>query len=450
MSSQRHARRAWLIWTFAVIVYLAAVFHRGSLGVAGTLASERFAIGPAALGVFTVLQVGVYAAMQIPTGLLVDRFGPRRVLTAAAVLLGVGQLLFAFVDSYPAALAARVTVGVGDALTWVSILRLVAAHFSARRYALVASVSSALGALGGVLATVPLGLALGQAGWTPTFAIAGVLTAAYAVIAVRFVRDTPPSTRPDEARTTPRGPAPGLREVLARVPKVWRVPGTRLAFWVHFSTMFLPGVLGLLWGFPYLVDGLGVAPGTASVLVGLLVFGGVFAGPLVGALIGHRPTCRIPLVLGYLLTAIGALTLLLSWPGDGPPLLVVAMAFVVFACGGPASSVAFALVRDYNDMAEVGTATGVANVGGHFATAFSALLIGVLLDVTAVDGVGSFRIAFLGVGALMVFGMTRTLVWWRRARAVVLAADARGESVPVRLRQQRWDLRPAAPVPAHA
>ncbi|APU13931.1 MULTISPECIES: MFS transporter [Actinoalloteichus] len=443
MSSQRHARRAWLIWTFAVIVYLAAVFHRGSLGVAGTLASERFAIGPAALGVFTVVQVGVYAAMQIPTGLLVDRFGPRRVLTAAAVLLGVGQLLFALVDSYPAALAARVTVGIGDALTWVSILRLVAAHFSARRYALVASVSSALGALGGVLATVPLGLALTNVGWTPTFAIVGLVTAAYAVIAGRFVRDAPQAVPVDGEQPPARPTPPGLREVLHRVPTVWRVPGTRLAFWVHFSTMFLPGVLGLLWGFPYLVDGLGVAPGTAGVLVGLLVFGGVFAGPLVGALIGHRPTCRMPLVIGYLLTALGALTMLLAWPGDGPPLLLVTMAFVVFACGGPASSVAFALVRDYNSLTEVGTATGVANVGGHLATAFSALLIGLLLDGTG----GSYRIAFLGVGALMLFGMSRTLVWWRRARAVVLAADARGESVPVRLSWQRWDLRPA-PVPA--
>ncbi|ASO19395.1 MFS family permease [Actinoalloteichus hoggarensis] len=444
MSSQRHARRAWLIWTFAVIVYLAAVFHRGSLGVAGTLASERFAIGPAALGVFTVVQVGVYAAMQIPTGLLVDRFGPRRVLTAAAVLLGVGQLLFALVDSYPAALAARVTVGVGDALTWVSILRLVAAHFSSRRYALVASISSALGALGGVLATVPLGLALTNVGWTPTFAIVGLLTASYAVIAGRFVRDTPPvAVEPPQASSAPTG----LREVLSRVPAVWRVPGTRLAFWVHFSTMFLPGVLGLLWGFPYLVDGIGVSPGTAGVLVGLLVFGGVFAGPLVGALIGHRPTCRMPLVIGYLLATVSALTMLLAWPGDGPPLLLVTVAFVVFACGGPASSVAFALVRDYNSLTEVGTATGVANVGGHLATAFSALLIGLLLDATAVDGTGSFRIAFLGVGALLLFGLSRTLVWWRRARAVVLAADARGESVPVRLRHQRWDLR-QAPVPA--
>ncbi len=75
--------RSWLIWLTAAFVYVLAVFHRTSLGVAGLDAAERFGVGSAALSAFTVLQVGVYAAMQVPTGLLVDRFGPRRVLLGA-------------------------------------------------------------------------------------------------------------------------------------------------------------------------------------------------------------------------------------------------------------------------------------------------------------------------------------------------------------------------------
>src|SRR3954447_23896977 len=90
-----------MIWAIAVLVYLAAVFHRTSLGVASLEAGTRFGLGPAALGTFTVLQIGVYAFMQIPTGLLVDRYGPRRVLTVAAVLMGLGQLLFAVAPPLP-------------------------------------------------------------------------------------------------------------------------------------------------------------------------------------------------------------------------------------------------------------------------------------------------------------------------------------------------------------
>jgi MFS family permease len=251
---ERATRQAWLVWTIAVAVYMAAVFHRTSLGVAGLQAAARFGVGPAALGVFTVLQVGVYAGMQVPTGLLVDRFGPRRVLTVAAVLLGVGQLLFAVADSYPLGLAARAVVGLGDAMTFVSVLRLVAAHFPARTYPLAVSLTAGLGAAGNLFSTVPLTLALDRVGWTWTFLAVGLATLAYAVLAGTRVRNVPAGT------PTPAAPAVPLRTVLRQVLAAWRVPGTRLGFWVHFSTMFAPTVLGLLWGFPYLVRAQGFAP----------------------------------------------------------------------------------------------------------------------------------------------------------------------------------------------
>ncbi|MEV4648430.1 MFS transporter [Saccharopolyspora sp. NPDC049357] len=431
MAADRPESRAWWIWSVAVVAYLAAVFHRGSLGVAGTQALDRFDVGPAALSAFTVLQVGIYAGMQIPTGLLVDRFGARRVITTAVLLLGTGQALFALADTYAMGLAARGVLGLGDALMWVSILRLVAAHFSARRYALVATISSALGALGGVAATFPLAAALRAIGWTGTFLLVGALTMAYAAVTVSVVRDT-----------TPKASAPKSGgAVLAQVRDAWSVPGTRLAFWTHFCTMFVSGALTLLWGFPYLVDGLGVAASTASVLLSLLIIGQVVGGPLVGALIGKRPECRMWLVMGYLSLNALAWCALLTWPQGRPPLAVIAVAFLIFAIGGPVSSVAFALVRDYNSLRQVGTATGVANAGGHSATALGVLTVGLVLDLFEfMPGGSEYRVAMLALVALLIFGASRTWVWWRRARAEVFAAAQRGEQVPVLLHRHRWDL----------
>ena len=433
MAADRPERRAWWIWGAAVVAYLAAVFHRGSLGVAGPLALERFDVGPAALRAFTVLQVGIYAGMQIPTGLLADRFGPRRVITVAVLLLGIGQVLFAIATSYALGLAARAVLGLGDALMFVSLLRLVATHFSARRYALVATVSSALGAMGGVAATFPLTLALGTLGWTPTFLLVGALTAGYAAITASFVRDVRAAAPPSRQG--------GAAATFRRVRTAWAIPGTRLALWVHFGTMFASGALTLLWGFPDLVDGLGVAPAVASVVLSVLIVGQVVRGPVVGALIGRRPEWRMPLVVGYLLVNGLSWIVLLGWTGGTPPLAVVVVAFLVFAFGGPVSTVAFALVRDYNPISQVGTATGVANAGGHSATALAVLLVGLLLD--AVQGLGStdaYRIAMLALPAMLVLGSWRTLVWWRRARAVVLDALDRGDETPVSLRRHRWDL----------
>ena len=77
-------RRAWVIWLVALAVYVLAVFHRSSLGVAGILASERFDISATSLATFTVLQLVVYAGMQVPVGVLLDRFGSRAMLSAGS------------------------------------------------------------------------------------------------------------------------------------------------------------------------------------------------------------------------------------------------------------------------------------------------------------------------------------------------------------------------------
>ncbi|MFL6140333.1 MAG: nitrate/nitrite transporter [Labedaea sp.] len=428
MAAARSSRQALVIWSIAVVVYIAAVFHRTSLGVASLDAAQRFHVGPAALATFTVLQIGLYALMQVPTGLLVDRFGPRRILTIAAVLMGLGQVLFAVAASYPLGLLARAVLGVGDAMTFISVLRLVASQFPARRFAGMAALTAALGTVGNLVATVPLTLLLGGVGWTVTFAVAGAATVVYAVVVAMRLPGVPASA----------APVP-LREVPAEVGGSWRVPGTRLGFWVHFSTMFAPAVLGLLWGFPYLVQAQGLPASAAGSLLGVLVLGALAGGPSLGLLISRRPEWRMPVVIGYLAGAVAVWAGLLGWPGGRVPVAVLVIAFGWLSLGGPASSIAFVLARDYNPMRRVGTATGVVNVGGFVAITVAALGVGLLLDLS-----GSFRVALLVVVALLLLGTWRTVVWWRRARAVVFAAEARGEDVPVRLRYRRWDAELAA------
>ncbi|WP_173124739.1 MFS transporter [Kibdelosporangium persicum] len=413
----------------AVVVYMAAVFHRGSLGVASLEATNRFGVGPAALGTFTVLQLLVYAAMQVPTGLLVDRFGPRKVLVAAALLMGTGQVLFALATSYPLGLIARAVLGFGDAMTFISLLRLTSAHFSARQYSLVVSFTAALGGLGNLAATVPLTLLLNNTGWTTTFLIGGLVTAAYALVASRL-KDTPDGP-------APRTEAMKIRQVVLSVRESWRVPGTRLGFWVHFATMQLPAVLALLWGFPYLVGAHGLSEAVASSVLGVMVIMTIVSGPLIGAVIGRRPELRMMLVAGYLVVAVGLWAVLLT--GPLPPVLL-SVVFAVLSLGLPVSAIGFSIARDYNPLARVGTASGAVNVGGFFATTLAAFGIGLVLDVT-----DSFTYALLVSGVLTVLGTWRTAVWWRRARAEVFAAQARGEEVPVRIRQRRWDSAALSP-----
>ncbi|MGZ5368576.1 MAG: MFS transporter, partial [Aeromicrobium sp.] len=128
---------AFVIWLVALSVYLLAVFHRSSMAVAGLAATDRFDISASQLASFTMLQLLVYAAMQIPVGLMLDRFGPRRIMLAGVAILTLAQVGFAFADSYALALIARLFVGAGDAMIFICVLRLVTTWFSARRIPLI-------------------------------------------------------------------------------------------------------------------------------------------------------------------------------------------------------------------------------------------------------------------------------------------------------------------------
>ena len=117
--------RAWIVWGTGVLAYIVGVLHRTSFGVSGLDAADRYAASPSVLSSFVVLQVVVYAAMQIPAGVLLDRVGPRAMIVTGALVMASGQMILAFTDSLPVAVAARAVVGVGDALTFISVLRLV-------------------------------------------------------------------------------------------------------------------------------------------------------------------------------------------------------------------------------------------------------------------------------------------------------------------------------------
>jgi len=435
----RQARKkSWLIWSVGVGVYLLAVFHRTSLGVAGPLATERLGLSAGQLSTFVMLQLGVYAAMQVPTGILVDRFGPRRMLLVATVIMGSAQLLFSQVESYPLALLARGLLGCGDAMTYVSVLRLAAGWFPARRYPVLVTFTGLVGMAGNVVATVPLTLMLSSLGWGPTFAIAGGMSLAYGLLLLR-----PAVAAPYRMAERADGPIGG-RRVLGEVKKAWRLPAGRLAFWVHLSTMAGPTAFAVLWGFPYLTQGLGYSPATASALLMMLVIGGLVANLIIGPLLARRPVIRGPLAVIVALACLLGWLVLILWPGGVPPFVVVVAVVCVFSVGGPASSVGFMLARDYNPAHRISTATGLVNVGGFCGAVFVVFAVGQILDYlepgVQTHSLSAYRWALVAIAVMTAFGIFRMTTWLLRTRVGVLRAAARGEEVPVSIVAHRWDL----------
>lgn len=437
--SKDSSRAAVIGWLLAVAVYLLAVLHRTSLGVAGLLAQHRFGITPAQLSVFIFLQLGVYAAMQVPTGVLVDRYGPRRVLVTAAVLMGAAQLVFAFVPSYAAGLAARALLGCGDALTFVSVLRFAATHFPARRFPLMVALTGMTGMVGNVLATLPLAVLLHRAGWTAGFAVAAGLSLVAAAALGLLMSETTPRVRRLRGLADFRN---GVAGVWVRVRAAWGLPGTRLGFWVHFACMSTPTAFGVLWGGPYLTTSAGFSTSGAGAVLMYGVIAAGIASPALGWLIGHRPAARVPIALAVCLLTLGGWTAVVAGYGSTPPRWFLVPLFVVMALGGPASMAAFALARDYNHGRTLGTAAGVVNVGGFVATVVIALGIGWALDLQGRTSPATFRWAVLVAVGVQAIGTVRMAVWYLRLRAHVITRQERGEVVPVPVLRRRWD-RPA-------
>jgi MFS family permease len=406
-------RRAWLVWSAAISVYVLAVFHRTSLGVAGLIAAERFQISSAQLATFTMVQLFVYAAMQIPVGVMLDRVGAKKLLVAGVVLMTGGQFAFAFAGTFGAGVAARVFVGMGDAMIFISLVQLVALWFPPARTAMVTQMTGVMGQLGAVAATVPLSAALHAKGWTWSFAVAASVGVVLGIVLVVVVRDSPyQDHHRDELK---------MRAVGRALKLAWSEPGTRLGLWSHFSAQFGATVFALLWGFPFLVSGQGLTPGAASGLLIIMTVTSVVTSPLIGAFVTRWPYSRSTLVLWIVGSIMAVWAVVLLWPGRAPLWLLVVLV-VVIAVGGPGSMVGFDLARTFNPPTRLGSATGIVNVGGFVASLSTVALIGIVLDLVAPGGpstytVDSFRVAMSVQYIVWVIGLVQILRFRRRARA---------------------------------
>lgn len=406
-------RRAWVIWVVAVAVYMLAVFHRSSLGVAGLIAADRFDVSGTELAFFTVLQLVVYAGMQIPVGVLLDRYGSRALLIAGLVMMTLAQLAFAFSTTFGAAVLARAALGAGDAMVFVSVLRLLTAWFLVRQGPMMAQLTGQVGQLGAIVAAAPLSLALHALGWTKTFALASSLGVVLLVGVLLFVKDSPyEQVAPVRVK---------LRALSRSVQMVWGNPGTRLGMWSHFTSQFSLTVFALLWGFPFLVKGQGFSPEAAGTLLTVMTCWILVSGIVLGKLVTRYPYYRSWIVLTIVAAMATLWTVVLLWGGPAPvPLLVVLVC--VTGSGGPASMVGFDLARSFTPEESLGRANGLVNIGGFLASLLTMALIGLILDWREPRGasfydLGDFRVALCAQYVFWIVGATQILRYRRKAIA---------------------------------
>jgi len=385
------------VWLVGVVAYVVSIVNRTSLSALGLEAADRFAITAATLSLLAVVQLAVYGALQLPVGLLLDRFGARTVLTVGMFVMAAAQVLLAIAPGVGLAIAARLLMGAGEAAIFPGLLRVIGMRFPRRLAPTAVQVTGLLGQFGQIISVVPLAALVGLSGWTSAFLAAAGVTALVGVLVVVVVHE--------------RGSIAVAREPVGRsVRAAWRAAGTRLAFWVHFVTSFSGNAFAILWGFPFLVAGQGLDAATAGGLFTVYVVGGIVFGPLVGAVSGRFPRARTALVIALVAAQAASWAAVLVFPDRAPLPLLVVLA-IAMCVGGPASMIAFDIVRDHNPPERLSTATGVVNGAGFLSSILVILAIGAVLTLQAGGGefsLAAFRLAelvqvpFWAIGLLLV------------------------------------------------
>lgn len=400
--------RPWIVWATGLLAYIIAVLDRTTLGVSGLEAADRFAASPGVLSSFVVLQIVVYAGAQVPAGLLLDRLGSKALIVSGATLMAAGQMTLAFTESLPLAIAARAVVGLGDAVTFISVLRLVPHWFKPKQIPLVTQLTGICGQLGQVLSAVPFLALLAGRGWTAAYLAVAALGVVSIVLTVALVKNTPNGTADDP-------PATSFGEVWASVKTVWLRPGTRLGFFTHMGTQFSVTGFALMWGLPYLTVGQGLSIHVAGTLLSLSVVAAIMAGIVIGVFTGRRPHRRSRLVLAIIASNAAVWTVVLALP-TAAPLWLLALLVIVISVGGPGSMVGFDFARTFNPSATLGTAQGMVNMGGFLASLVVMQTMGLVIGAVGGYSFESFRLAWTVQYAVWALATVGILITRAKAR----------------------------------
>ena len=367
-------RIAFAMWGLGAAFYLIGFYQRVAPAVITRELMSEFSLGAAALGNLAAFYYYSYVAIQIPAGLLADRWGPRRVLTAGAATAAAGTLLFALAPGYAAAGLGRLLIGGSVGVAFVSMLKLAGHWFAPTRFAMLSGLALACGVLGAVSAGVPLRLLVDAFGWRNVLSLSAALTALLAVAIWLAVRDDPAER--GYASYAPAAPARHA-PILASVRQALATRNVWVVFLISGAVSGPTLTFGGLWGVPFLSTHYGLSTSHASMITSLLLVCWAVAGPFIGAL-SDRLRRRKPLyAIGAVLATSGWCAALLV-PGLPLPLLVALLALV--GCASSAVMVGFAIAKESAPAALAGTAGGIANMGNMLGGMIMQPAVGWILD----------------------------------------------------------------------
>lgn len=362
------ARRWWALGIVA-LAYVLSFFQRfAPAGIAQDLAAA-FQTSAASLGLLAATYFYVYTVMQVPTGVLVDTLGPRRILALGGVIAGLGSLLFGTAESLALALTGRLLVGLGVSVVFLAMLKLIALWFDESRFATLVGVGMLVGNLGSMLAGAPLSWAAQTSGWREVFVGVGLASLVLAGLCAWVVRDRPPGAP---------APVPASRAaVLAALGSVLRNRATWPPMLVNTGTSGAFFIFAGLWTVPFLMQVHGLTRAQAAAHLSLW-FGSFAVGSLLLGALSDRLGRRKPVML--LTTHVFAAIWLWLLTGEAMPLAASYVLFGVLGVMTAGFTLAWSSAKEVNPPQLSGMSTSLTNMGSFLAAAVLQPVVGALMD----------------------------------------------------------------------
>lgn len=369
---------AWCIWSLGALFYLVGFFQRVAPAVMTDELMQDFSINAAALGNLSALYFYSYVFMQIPTGILADRLGPRRLLSIGALTAGAGTVLFALAQDFFWAGLGRFLIGGSVAVAFVGLMKLTTNWFQHRWFAMVTGVALLAGVVGAVFGGPPLRLLINSFSWRPVLLGSALGTFVLAVLIWVFVRDHP--------RDKGYAPVTGLtggdrvraeQHILRGLITVFKNRNVLLLFLIPGGLVGCVLTFAGLWGVPYLRTHHDLSTAHASFLTSAMMVAWALGGPFFGWL-SDRIGRRKPLFLLGSFCALGGWLLIVFLPDIPLALLFLALIFSGFCTGS--MIVAFAFGKESVAPALAGTVSGVINMGIMLGPTIMQPLVGWVLD----------------------------------------------------------------------
>ncbi len=363
-----------LVLLLALGSYLMSMFHRVAPAAIAQDLSAAFEVSATSLGVLAATYFYVYTLMQLPTGVLADTLGPRRILTLGGVVAGVGSLLFGLAPGFELALVGRTLVGLGVSVAFIAMLKLIAVWYDESRFATLTGTMMFLGNVGTMTAGTPLAWAAQAAtGWRGVFVIIGVLSLVIGVLSWFFVQD-----RPGEPAPASHAPSPASRSAwLGQLASILRNRATWPGFFVNVGVAGSFFAFAGLWAVPYFMQVHGMSRTLASHHISVY-FGGFALGCLLIGPLSDRIRRRKPLMIGgAVLHALGWWL----WLGTGalPPTVTFGLCFAMGVVTA-SLTLSWACAKEVNPPLSSGMATSVVNVGVFLGPSILQPLVGWVMD----------------------------------------------------------------------